>query len=411
MIKRAVQQRPDDGYIVDSLGWAYYRIGNYDEAVKHLERAIELKPEDPTINDHLGDAYWRIGRVLEAKFQWAHARDLKPDPDDLPKIEAKLKDGLPDETSSQAKAASREEERRRRLTLRPSLERIAGRTGSRQDQSDIARARPPRRRLSRARKPGGVRRSGRHARPCSRATMPTLDVSGPFAAASGPVADNLVLKARRRAARTRRGLEGRALRAREEYSGRRRSRRRLGRCGGGLAAAGARQRSCRSTIRGWRRRRARSAPMCRSASIRARASCAASAMNSRRRSICRRCRRCWSIRASRWRPATCSPNSPPHRPVRNRSAMCRARLMRLIDVSQRLRQRPHAGGDRLRAGDRRGARTRCVLCRARGWCACRARGRPVLRCSPSPARPRRRRGGLQAERKGLVDVARPRSVR
>ena len=107
MIKKAVQQRPDDGYIVDSLGWAYYRIGNYEEATKQLERAIELKPEDPTINDHLGDAYWRIGRTLEAKFQWAHARDLKPDPEDLPKIEAKLKDGLPDETSSQAKAGKK----------------------------------------------------------------------------------------------------------------------------------------------------------------------------------------------------------------------------------------------------------------------------------------------------------------
>ena len=107
MIKRAVQQRPDDGYIVNSLGWAYYRIGNYPEAVKQLERAIELKPEDPTINDHLGDAYWRVGRTLEAKFQWAHARDLKPDPEDLPKIEAKLKNGLPEETSSQAKAGKK----------------------------------------------------------------------------------------------------------------------------------------------------------------------------------------------------------------------------------------------------------------------------------------------------------------
>ena len=107
MIKRAVQQRPDDGYIVDSLGWAYYRLGNYEEATKNLERAIELKPEDPTINDHLGDAYWRVGRVLEAKFQWAHARDLKPDPDDLPKIEEKIKNGLPEETSSQAKAGKK----------------------------------------------------------------------------------------------------------------------------------------------------------------------------------------------------------------------------------------------------------------------------------------------------------------
>jgi tetratricopeptide (TPR) repeat protein len=94
MIRRAVDQRSDDGYIVDSLGWAYYRIGNYEEAVKHLDRAVELKPEDPTINDHLGDVYWKLGRELEARFQWSHARDLKPDEDELAKIEEKLKHGL-----------------------------------------------------------------------------------------------------------------------------------------------------------------------------------------------------------------------------------------------------------------------------------------------------------------------------
>lgn len=94
MIRRAVEQRPDDGYIVDSLGWAHFRIGEFDEAVKHLERAVELKPEDPTINDHLGDAYAKVGRTLEARFQWSHARDLKPEPDDLKKIEEKLKVGL-----------------------------------------------------------------------------------------------------------------------------------------------------------------------------------------------------------------------------------------------------------------------------------------------------------------------------
>jgi len=105
MIKRAVEQRPDDGYIVDSLGWAYFRIGNYDDAVKNLERAIDLKPEDPTINDHLGDAYWRVGRTLEAKFQWAHARDLKPEPDDLPKIEAKIQNGIPDDASPSSAAS------------------------------------------------------------------------------------------------------------------------------------------------------------------------------------------------------------------------------------------------------------------------------------------------------------------
>lgn len=105
MIRRAVEQRPDDGYIVDSLGWANFRIGNYEDAVKDLDRAVELKPDDSTINDHLGDAYWRVGRVLEAHFQWSHAKDLNPDPEDLPKIEEKIKSGLPDDTSSAADAA------------------------------------------------------------------------------------------------------------------------------------------------------------------------------------------------------------------------------------------------------------------------------------------------------------------
>jgi tetratricopeptide (TPR) repeat protein len=105
MIRRAVEQRADDGYIVDSLGWAYYRLGNYDEAVKHLERAVELKPDDPTINDHLGDGYWKTGRFLEAQFQWSHAKDLKPEPEDLEKIELKLRTGLPEETSSAADAS------------------------------------------------------------------------------------------------------------------------------------------------------------------------------------------------------------------------------------------------------------------------------------------------------------------
>ncbi|MGQ3672238.1 tetratricopeptide repeat protein [Xanthobacter sp. TB0136] len=94
MIRKAVSLRPDDGPIVDSLGWAYYKLGRYNEAVEELERAVELMPQDPVINDHLGDAYWKVGRKLEAGFQWSHARELKPEPQDLAKIERKLKDGL-----------------------------------------------------------------------------------------------------------------------------------------------------------------------------------------------------------------------------------------------------------------------------------------------------------------------------
>jgi tetratricopeptide (TPR) repeat protein len=97
MLHKAVELRPSDGYIVDSLGWALYKLGKYDEATKELERAIDLKPADPTINDHLGDAYWHMGRKLEAHFQWNHARDLKPDPDDLPKILDKIEHGLPED--------------------------------------------------------------------------------------------------------------------------------------------------------------------------------------------------------------------------------------------------------------------------------------------------------------------------
>ncbi|TPJ89537.1 tetratricopeptide repeat protein [Mesorhizobium sp. B2-3-13] len=95
MIQKAVDLRPSDGYIVDSLGWAYFRLGRFDDAVREMERAVALKPEDPVLNDHLGDAYWRVGRKLEATFQWNQARDLKPDPDVLATLQQKLMKGLP----------------------------------------------------------------------------------------------------------------------------------------------------------------------------------------------------------------------------------------------------------------------------------------------------------------------------
>jgi tetratricopeptide (TPR) repeat protein/LysM repeat protein len=95
LIRKAVDLRPSDGYIVDSLGWAYYKLGKYDDSVRELERAVSLKPDDAVLNDHLGDAYWRDGRRLEATFQWAHARDMKPDKDVLASVQKKLAEGLP----------------------------------------------------------------------------------------------------------------------------------------------------------------------------------------------------------------------------------------------------------------------------------------------------------------------------
>jgi len=94
LVKKAVELKSDDGYIVDSLAWAYFKLGRYDEAVKELERAVLLKPDDPVINDHLGDAYWKVDRRLEATFQWRHSLAMKPEPEEIPKIEKKLKEGL-----------------------------------------------------------------------------------------------------------------------------------------------------------------------------------------------------------------------------------------------------------------------------------------------------------------------------
>jgi len=73
MIEQAVAERPESGYIVDSLGWVLYRLGRYDDAIVHMERAAELMPVDPVVNDHLGDVLWAVGRKREAEFQWQRA--------------------------------------------------------------------------------------------------------------------------------------------------------------------------------------------------------------------------------------------------------------------------------------------------------------------------------------------------
>ena len=99
MIERAVDARPDAGYIVDSLGWVLYRLGRYEDAVGHMETAVELMPVDPVVNDHLGDVYWAVGRAREAEFQWKRALSFI-DPEDTDgeadpeRIRRKLEIGL-----------------------------------------------------------------------------------------------------------------------------------------------------------------------------------------------------------------------------------------------------------------------------------------------------------------------------
>jgi tetratricopeptide (TPR) repeat protein len=95
LIQRAADARPDQGYIIDSLGWAYFRLGQMDKAIEYLERAAELSPTDSEVIDHLGDAYWRAGRETEARFEWTAALDLKPDAVREATLRSKLDKGLP----------------------------------------------------------------------------------------------------------------------------------------------------------------------------------------------------------------------------------------------------------------------------------------------------------------------------
>ena len=94
MVQRAVDARPQSGAMLDSLGWGYYRQGDYKTAVAKLEQAVELEPGDPDVNGHLGDAYWRVGRQIEARYQWQRVLTLEPDEKQKLEAQAKLKDGL-----------------------------------------------------------------------------------------------------------------------------------------------------------------------------------------------------------------------------------------------------------------------------------------------------------------------------
>jgi len=94
MLRRAVAGAPDQGYILDSLAWAYYRLGQYDQAVAPQEAASQLMPVDPVVTDHLGDIYWAVGRVREAEYQWHRALSFKPEEKDAARIRLKLEKGL-----------------------------------------------------------------------------------------------------------------------------------------------------------------------------------------------------------------------------------------------------------------------------------------------------------------------------
>ncbi len=96
MIQRAVDQNPQSGAMLDSLGWGYYRLGDYPRAVEKLEAAVALDPGDADVNNHLGDAYWQTGRKTEAQYQWQRVLTLEPNAALREQIETKLKSGPDD---------------------------------------------------------------------------------------------------------------------------------------------------------------------------------------------------------------------------------------------------------------------------------------------------------------------------
>lgn len=96
MLKQAVEQRPNDPHILDSYGWALFKLGEFERAESFLELATQLMPHDRTVNQHLGDAYWRMGRTAEARNQWQRVLSYGPENvEDEAILKQKIADGLP----------------------------------------------------------------------------------------------------------------------------------------------------------------------------------------------------------------------------------------------------------------------------------------------------------------------------
>ena len=94
LIERALRLAPNNGAITDSLGWAHYKLGNYERAIFYLERATVLEPDVSEILDHLGDAYWQVGRFKEAGFQWERALKYSDDAEEQDLLRRKLDGGI-----------------------------------------------------------------------------------------------------------------------------------------------------------------------------------------------------------------------------------------------------------------------------------------------------------------------------
>jgi len=95
MLKIAYDSKSNDPYIIDSIGWAYFLIDEYEEAEKYLKRAVELMPDDPIVNDHYGDILWKLDQKIQARYFWSSVLRFDDTEDDMREnINKKLITGL-----------------------------------------------------------------------------------------------------------------------------------------------------------------------------------------------------------------------------------------------------------------------------------------------------------------------------
>jgi tetratricopeptide (TPR) repeat protein len=95
MLEKAYTKKSNDPYIIDSIGWAYYLINDYEKAENFLKRAVELMPEDPIVNDHYGDILWKLNRKIQARYFWKNVLNLEETEDEMKQnIKDKLIKGL-----------------------------------------------------------------------------------------------------------------------------------------------------------------------------------------------------------------------------------------------------------------------------------------------------------------------------
>ena len=95
MLKTAYELKSNDPYIIDSIGWAYFLIEDYDQAEYYLKMAVELMPDDPIVNDHYGDILWKLNRKMQARYFWKNVLTFDDTEDDMrKKIDKKIINGL-----------------------------------------------------------------------------------------------------------------------------------------------------------------------------------------------------------------------------------------------------------------------------------------------------------------------------